>query len=91
VRRPSQISFTPGPAPGDRGAAQQAKAAAQTAMPGATVREVDRDTEDTAGSTYEVELNRPNGASVEVDLDAGVKVLATDRDDNRRNDSGDDD
>jgi hypothetical protein len=52
------------------------------------VREVERDTEDTAGSTYEVELVRPNGASVEVDLDAGFKVLATDRDDDRRNDSG---
>jgi hypothetical protein len=88
--REELISFTPGPAPGDRGAAEQAKAAARTAVPGATVREVERDREGTAGSTYEVELILPDGSTVEVLLDAGFEVLATDRDD-RRNDGGNDD
>ena len=84
--REELIRFTPGPAPGDRGAAEQAKAAAQTAVPGATVHEIERDTDGTSGSGYEVELTKPDGSTVEVDLDAHFKVLATGRDDTGGND-----
>jgi hypothetical protein len=79
--REELISFTRGPAPGDRGAAEQAKAAAQAAVPGATVREVERDTEDTAASTYEVKLILPDGSTVKVLLDANYKVIQTTRKD----------
>jgi uncharacterized membrane protein YkoI len=60
-------------------AAEQAKAAAQAAVPGATVREIERDTEDTAGSSYEVELVQPDGSTVKVHLDANYKVIETSR------------
>jgi hypothetical protein len=79
--REELVNFTPGPALGDRGAAEQAKAAAQTAVPGATVREVERDTKDTAGSTYEVKLTLPDGSTVKVLLDANYKVIQTTRKD----------
>jgi hypothetical protein len=79
--REELISFTPGPAPGDRGAAEQAKAAAEAAVPGATVREVERDSEDTAASTYEVKLILPDGATIKVLLDGNFKVIQTTRKD----------
>jgi hypothetical protein len=62
-------------------------------VPGATARKVEREAgdDDNPASAWEVELVRPDGATVEVDLDAGFKVLATDRDDDCRNDSGNDD
>lgn len=68
--------------------ADRAKRAAEAAVPGASAREVERETgdDDNPGSAWEVELSRPDGATVEVDLDAGFKVLATDRDDDRRDD-----
>jgi uncharacterized membrane protein YkoI len=55
-------------------------------VPGATAREVEREAgdDDNPASAYEVELTRPDGATVEVDLDAGFNVLATGRDDDRR-------
>jgi uncharacterized membrane protein YkoI len=67
-------------------AADRARQAAEAAVPGATAREVEREAgaDDNPGSAYEVELTRPNGATVEVDLDAGFKVLATERDGDRR-------
>jgi uncharacterized membrane protein YkoI len=69
-------------------ASDRAREAAEAAVSGATAREVERETgdDDNPSSAYEVELTRPNGATVEVDLDAGFKVLATDRDDDRRGD-----
>jgi uncharacterized membrane protein YkoI len=68
--------------------ADRARRAAEAAVSGATAREVERETgdDDQRASAWEVELVRPDGATVEVDLDAGFKVLATDRDDDRRND-----
>ena len=60
-------------------AAERAKAAAQAAVPDATVREIERDTEDTAGSGYEVELVQPDGSTVKVRLDAAYKVIETSR------------
>jgi uncharacterized membrane protein YkoI len=69
-------------------AADRAKQAAEAAVAGATAREVEREAgdDDNPSSAYEVELVRPNGATVEVDLDADFKVLATERDDDRRSD-----
>jgi hypothetical protein len=42
--------------------------------------------DDNPGGAWQVELTRPDGAAVEVDLDAASKVPATDRDDDRRGD-----
>jgi hypothetical protein len=68
--------------------ADRAKQAAEAAVSGATAGQVERETgdDDNPNSAWEVELTRPNGTTVEVDLDAGFKVLATDRDDDRGND-----
>jgi hypothetical protein len=60
-------------------AADRAKAAAQAAVPGATVREVERDTEEASGSAYEVELTRPDGSTVNVRLDSNYNVIETAR------------
>jgi uncharacterized membrane protein YkoI len=60
-------------------AAERAKAAAQAAVPGATVREVERDSEDGSGGGYEVELTRPDGSTVKVRLDASYRVIETAR------------
>jgi uncharacterized membrane protein YkoI len=66
-------------------ASEQARQAAEAAVSGATAREVEREAgDDNPRSAYEVELVRPNGSTVEVDLDAGFNVLATARDDDRR-------
>ena len=67
-------------------AADRARQAAEAAVPGATAREVERGDDDHPGSAWEVELTRPDGATVEVDLDAAFKALATDRDDDRGGD-----
>jgi uncharacterized membrane protein YkoI len=66
----------------------RAKQAAEAAVSGATAREVEREAggDDHPSSAYEVELSGPNGGTVEVDLDAGFKVLATERDDGGRGD-----
>jgi hypothetical protein len=79
--------------PASGAAADRARRAAEAAVPGATAREVEREAgdDDNPGSAFEVELTRPDGSTVDVDLDAGFKVLATDRDDDRRNDTGNDD
>lgn len=71
-------------------AADQAKDAAQAAVPGATVRGVERETndDDTPASAYEVELTRPDGTPVEVELDADYKVVGTDREDDGPDDDG---
>lgn len=69
-------------------AAEQAKSAAQAAAPGATVREVERETndDDTPRSAFEVELVNPNGTTVEVELDADYKVVNSDQDDHSPDD-----
>ena len=71
-------------------AADQAKEAAQAAVPGATVRGVERETsdDDTPGNAYEVELTRSDGTPVEVELDADFKVVGTDREDDGPDDDG---
>ena len=53
---------------------ERAKAAAQNAVPGATVNEVER-TDGTPGSGYEVELIQPDGSVVDVHLDGNFKVI----------------
>jgi hypothetical protein len=60
-------------------AAKRAGQAAQAAAPGATVHQVEREAndDDNPRSAYEVELTRPDGSTVEVDLDASYKLLAT--------------
>jgi uncharacterized membrane protein YkoI len=69
-------------------AAEQAKTAAQAAAPGATVRGVERETndDDTPRSAFEVELVRSNGTTVEVELDGDYKVVNSDQDDHSRDD-----
>jgi hypothetical protein len=85
-REPEPDSRDDTPATG--AAAERARQAAQAAVPGATAREVEREAgdDDTPRSAYEVELVRPDGSTVEVDLDASFKVLAADRDDDSRTD-----
>jgi hypothetical protein len=72
--------------PASGAAAERARQAAEAAVSGATAHEVEREAgdDDNPRSAYEVELVRPDGSSVEVDLDARFNVLATDRDDDRR-------
>ena len=69
-------------------ASERATQAAEAAVFGATARKVEREAgdDDNPGSAYEVELVRPNGSTVEVDLDASFNVLATARDRRRDND-----
>ena len=59
--------------------AQRARAAALAAVPGASVRQAERETE-TAGAAYQVELVRPDGSEVEVNLDANYKPIKIERD-----------
>jgi uncharacterized membrane protein YkoI len=61
-------------------AAERAKAAATAAVPGASVRSVERDRDDYPRAAYEVELTKPDGSAVEVELDANYKVIHIDRD-----------
>jgi uncharacterized membrane protein YkoI len=78
--------------PATGASADRAKQAAEAAVSGATAREVEREAgDDNPRSAWEVELTRPDGSAVEVDLDAGFKVLATDRDDDRGNGGDNDD
>jgi uncharacterized membrane protein YkoI len=69
-------------------AADRAKAAAQDAVPGATARQVERESndDDTPSSAFEVELVRPDGTTAEVELDANYKVVSTGREDDRGGD-----
>ena len=71
-------------------AADRARDAGRAAVPGATVRGVERETndDDTPASAYEVELTRPDGTPVEVELDADYKVLGTDQEDDGPDDDG---
>jgi uncharacterized membrane protein YkoI len=58
--------------------ADAAKAAALKLIPGATVNAVERDGE--KGATWEVEVRRPDGSTVDVRLDAGYGKVAIDAD-----------
>ena len=58
--------------------AAKAKAAALRAAGGGTVNETERDGEN--GATYEVEVTRPDGSTVDVRLDADFGVVAIEGD-----------
>jgi hypothetical protein len=59
-------------------AAEDAKAAALKETGGGSVTEMERDVED--GRTYQVEVKKADGTTVDVDLDASFKVVAVDSD-----------
>ena len=67
---------------GDGGAtgpdAEQAKAAALRFIPGGTATAVERDGE--KGATWEVEVRRPDGSTVDVRLGASYEKVAIDAD-----------
>jgi Peptidase propeptide and YPEB domain len=58
--------------------AERAKAAALELVPGGTANEVERD--DEKGATWEVEVARPDGSTVDVRLDAELNKVAIDQD-----------
>ena len=58
--------------------AEQAEAAALNETGGGSVTELEHDPED--GRIYEVEVKKPNGAVVDIDLDSSFKVVAVDED-----------
>lgn len=58
--------------------AQRAQAAAVAAVPGATVREVER-TSGTQGATYHVELVKRDGTRMEVDLNTDFEPIKIER------------
>jgi uncharacterized membrane protein YkoI len=62
-------------------AADRPKVAATAAVPGASVRSIERSRDDNNPQVpYEVKLTKPDGSSVEVELDASYKVIHIDRD-----------
>jgi hypothetical protein len=67
---------------GDNGAhgpgANQAKAAALELIPGGHANAVERDTEN--GATWEVEVRKPDGSTVDVRLDAGYRLVVVEAD-----------
>jgi|Tabmets5t2r1_1033131.scaffolds.fasta_scaffold01473_6 hypothetical protein len=58
--------------------AERAKAAALKGTGGGTVTETELDVED--GRTYQVEIRKADGSTVDVDLDASFKVVEVDVD-----------
>lgn len=58
--------------------AQRARSAALAAVPGATVREVERE-RDSAGAVWEVELVQRDGTRVEVDLNDSFQTVKIER------------
>jgi hypothetical protein len=58
--------------------ADQAKRAALDATGGGTVNSVESDSEN--GATYEVEVTKPDGTTVDVRLDDGFKVVVIEGD-----------
>ena len=58
--------------------ADRAKAAAVAHLGGGTVNAVERDSED--GATWEVEVTKPNGDTVDVRLDAAYRVVVVEGD-----------
>jgi hypothetical protein len=59
--------------------AEKAKAAALRTTKGGTAQAVERDGE--RGARWEVEVTKPGGASVEIELDENMKVVAEEQDD----------
>jgi hypothetical protein len=68
-------------------AAERAKAAALAITGGGTANAVERDSEE--GATYEVEVTRKDGTTVDVRLDESFKLVTIDGD-SEANDSADD-
>jgi hypothetical protein len=66
-----------GPQPTGPGA-DKAKAAALKLIPGGTANAVERDSE--KGATWEVEITKPDGKTVDVRLDENYKRVAVDSD-----------
>jgi hypothetical protein len=66
-------------------AADRAKAAALEITGGGSANEVERDSEQ--GATYEVEVTKPNGKTVDVYLDASYNLVSVDGD-SEENESG---
>jgi uncharacterized membrane protein YkoI len=64
-------------------AAEQARSAALKETGGGTVRELERDPEE--GRVYEVEVKKPDGSVVDLDLDGSFKVVAVDEDKDEAN------
>ncbi len=62
----------------------KASAAALKATGGGTVNETERDAE--KGATYEVEVTKPDGSTVDVRLDASYGVVAIDSDSEQADD-----
>jgi hypothetical protein len=60
---------------------QRAAAAALEATHGGTANEVERDSED--GATWEVEVTKPNGVTVDVRLDQDYAVVVIENDSER--------
>lgn len=69
--------------------ADQAKQAALRATDGGSVEGVERDSE--KGATYEVEVRKPDGTTVDVRLDGAYKVVAVDSDSETADGSEEDD
>lgn len=65
----------------------KASAAALKATGGGSVNDTERDSEQ--GATYEVEVTRPDGSTVDVRLDASYRVVAIDSDSEQPDDDGD--
>jgi uncharacterized membrane protein YkoI len=59
-------------------AADRARAAALKLIPGGRANAVERDSED--GATWEVEVTRPDGGTVDVRLDAGYRLVTVESD-----------
>ena len=62
--------------------ADQARAVALKLVPGGTANAVERDGE--KGATWEVEVTRPDGSTVDVRLDADLNEVAIDEDSEER-------
>jgi uncharacterized membrane protein YkoI len=67
--------------------AQQAKAAALQLIPGGEVNAVERDGEN--GATWEVEVSKPDGSTVDVRLDANYQKVVIESDSEDAGESGD--
>ena len=65
----------------------KASAAALKATGGGTVNETERDSEQ--GATFEVEVTKPDGSTVDVRLDASYGVVAIDSDSEQENEGDD--
>jgi hypothetical protein len=70
-------------------AAERAEAAALAQAGGGSVTELARDPE--GARIYEVEVKKPDGSIVDIDLDRSFKVLAAENDSDEANESAEDD